>query len=449
MKTNYKKLLGKDIRENGFRDIVENVIDTNIYSKAPLTNSIATNYNLRERLYTLQFYNLTYRYCTDGIFKTLIQQPIIDAFKDFKIVSDLIDEEEKDKLLNLFFEKDLKSIIQDFFFIDRLYGGAILYEDDKQEYSVLNRWEITNTLNNDGITSDYYNTTFDNDIYYLGEKLNKNNLIVLKGVKAPYFIEKMLNGWGLSVVEPLIEPSNLYQKTMNLIYELLDESKIDVYKVEGLKDSVLAGQDKSVVDKIQLTNMLKNFQNAIVLDNNDNFEQKQLTNITAIVDIVKELKLDICSCMKIPAIILWGMSPSGFSSGEYDLLQYQDKIKQEIQPKLKKVLLKVLKRLATENFDMDVEDMDIEFENYTLETRESQENINDKLFQRANQLFQMKLLTKKEYFTYLKNNNIFTETVKCAEEDEYNDNMEEMGGFDMNSNNNQDNNETSKSNFSR
>lgn len=449
MKTNYKKLLDKDIRENGFRDIVENVIDTNRYSKAPLTNSIATNYNLRERLYTLQFYNLTYRYCTDGIFKTLIQQPIIDAFKDFKIVSDLIDEEEKDKLLNLFFEKDLKSIIQDFFFIDRLYGGAILYEDDKQEYSVLNRWEITNTLNNDGITSDYYNTTFDNDIYYLGEKLNKNNLIVLKGVKAPYFIEKMLNGWGLSVAEPLIEPSNLYQKTLNLIYELLDESKIDVYKVEGLKDSVLAGQDKSVVDKIQLTNMLKNFQNAIVLDNNDNFEQKQLTNITAIVDIVKELKLDICSCMKIPAIILWGMSPSGFSSGEYDLLQYQDKIKQEIQPKLKKVLLKVLKRLANENFDMDVEDMDVEFENYTLETRESQENINDKLFQRANQLFQMKLLTKKEYFTYLKNNNIFTETVKCADEDEYNDNMEEMGGFDMNSNNNQDNNETSKSNFSR
>lgn len=427
----------KNIKKNGFKNIVENIANQNLF-KAPITNTISADYNLRQDLYTLNFYNLTYRYCTDGIFKTLIQQPVIDAFKDFRIISNLLDEDDKKKILNIFYKKKLKQIILDLFFMDRLYGGSGLildYNDNDKDYDyiVVNRWELSNTSSN-SVKSDYYKCNVNDNIYYMGEMIEPDNILLLKGQKAPYFIEKMLNGWGLSIVEPLIAPSNLYQKTLNLIYELLDESKIDVYGVDGLKDSVLAGQEKAVIDKIQLTNILKNFQNAIVLDKADTFEQKQIGNINSIVEILKEIKLDICSSMKIPAIILWGMSPSGFSSGEYDLLQYQDKIKQEIQPELKRIIIKVLQIEIENNFNTTIDDLDIEFEGFILQTREMQENINEKLFNRINILYDKKLITKKEMFDYLKSNRILNQNFKAEGEDEYGEGEEE--NFSMNNNEN-------------
>ena len=373
----------KDIKENGLENIMQQVLLNNC-NNIPLSDINTIKKNANYQLLTYDFITLTYKYTNNGLYKTLVQQPIIDAFKNFTIITDQLDEEEKDKLLKVFYEKNLKNIIMELFFMNRLYGGAILYFD-KNDYIVLNRWDITNTTKGT-LKEEYYNSNQQQDYYFLGEKLDKNRMIILTGEKPPYYLKKLLNGWGLSILEVLVEPTNLYEKTLRLIYELLDESKIDIYKVDKLTDSAFTGQDKEIAKKISLMNKNKSFQNAIIMDKEDDFEQKQLTNLSAIVDILKEIKLDICNVMKIPAIILWGMSPSGFSSGEFDLRQYQDKIKQEIQPQLKQVIVEILKREAIKPFDLDITDLDIDFENFIIQTKEEQENTNDKIFNRLKSL---------------------------------------------------------------
>lgn len=419
----------KKIYENGFKNIVDNVIENSILEKkAPLQNIKSADYNLRQDLYTFNFNNLTYRYATDGIFKTLIEQPVLDAFKKFEIITDELDEEEKKKVMNDFYKKDYDLKIKNVMFWDRLYGGACLYYDNN-DYIVFNKWDLSNVEKSNNILDDKVSS--EKDLYFNGIKLEKDNCFILTGIEAPFYLKKFLNGWGLSIVEPLVAPSNLYEKTLNLIYELLDEAKIDVYKVDGLKDSVLAGQDKAVIDKIQLTNILKNYINAIVLDGVDNYEQKQLTNISSITQVLQEIKLDICASMKIPAVILWGMSPSGFSSGEFDLKQYQDKIQQEIQPRLKKVILYVLTRQIKELYNLDIENIDINFQNYIIQTKEQEENTKDKIFNRAKMLFDSKLLTKKELFEILKNENIININTKAEESEEYTEDIGEVDELKM------------------
>lgn len=412
----------KDIKENGLENIMQQVLLNNC-NNIPLSDINTINKNANYQLLTYDFITLTYKYTNNGLYKTLIQQPIIDAFKNFTIITDQLDEEEKDKLLKVFNEKNLKNIIMELFFMNRLYGGAVLYFD-KNDYIVLNRWDITNTTKGT-LKEEYYNSNQQQDYYFLGEKLDKNRMIILTGEKPPYYLKKILNGWGLSILEVLVEPTNLYEKTLRLIYELLDESKIDIYKVDKLTDSAFTGQDKEIAKKISLMNKNKSFQNAIVMDKEDDFEQKQLTNLSAIVDILKEIKLDICNVMKIPAIILWGMSPSGFSSGEFDLRQYQDKIKQEIQPQLKQVIVEILKREAIKLFDLDITDLDIDFENFIIQTKEEQENTNDKIFSRLKSLYDSQLLTKKEFFEALKENNIYKLQAKASEVDEYSQEQQE------------------------
>ena len=168
-----------------------------------------------------------------------------------------------------------------------------------------------------------------------------------------------------------------------------------------------------------------------MLDKNDEFEQKQL-NMAGIVDIIRELKLDICSAVKIPAVILWGMSPSGFSSGEFDLKQYYSNIESELRTQIKTVLLKILKIECKCLFGFIPSDLDFDFYPLLIQSEEQIQNNKDKQFNRAMTLYNNKLLTKKELFEALKQDDIFIQKTKASEEDEYIESQEDMEQMNLN-----------------
>lgn len=430
------KKINKTIK-NGFENIVNNIVNKNGYSLRvpPIQNLMGVDYNTREQLYTLMWPNLSYNYSTNAIFRTLVQQPVLDAFKGgYFIESDLLSSEEIEVLEEELEKADIINKIKNLFFWNRLYGGSgliievenqdtntpwkinYLQKDNKVNFYVANRWELSRSAtSNNKIDSAKYD---DDLVYYYGLPLNKDRLILLNGIDAPTLIRQILNGWGLSVCEGLIAPSNAYNKAMNLIFELIDEAKLDIYSIEGLKESAATGNDKVVIDQIQLVNMLKNFHNSIVLDTNDKYEQRQL-QLTGIVDVIHELKLDIASSVKMPAIILWGMSPSGFSSGEYDLKSYYSNIESELRPAIKHVFLKILRIYCKTLFGVIPNDLNIRFENLIVQSKTEEETAKDREFARLKTMLDSQLLTKKEFFDALKRNNIFIQKTKSSNEDEY------------------------------
>lgn len=443
--------------KNGLQSLVQEVAEAKqenflMCNTAPLQNMFSSDYNLRKNLYTYMWTQLSMRYATDGIFKTLVQQPVLDALRNgIKIISEQLGQEDIDILEQRLIKKDIIKKVKDTFIWNRLFGGAGLiievagqktdeelnlkYIDQNSEinYYSVNRWELSNTsIETGNKIADNQFAKADDTIFYFGNKISRSKILLLKGVEAPYYIKQLLMGWGLSVCEPLVAPSNAYQKSMNLIYELIDESKIDVYSISGLKETLAANQQNIVVDQIQLTNLLKSYQNALVLDSEDKYEQKQL-NLSGIVEIIRELKLDICSAVKIPAVILWGMSPSGFSSGEFDLKSYYGNIESELRPEIKQFLLKILKIECKNLFGFIPDDLDLEFYPLLIQTETEVQTAKDREFARIKMMYDSKLLTKKEFFEALKQNNIFTNKTLASEENEYTEeqNFEDFDKLDL------------------
>ena len=412
--------------ENGLRNVA-NQLGCNPYFKAPLQNPYSTYINTRENIYTIDRTNLNYRFCTDGIFKKIVVQRVDDALKgELNIISDLLSPEQIDELKDNINEKNIIETVKRLLYWDRLFGGAGLIcevegqdsseiltfssinQGDKINYYAVDRWEFSNTpyTSSDQIKS----ARIDEEFYYYDHIINKSRILLLRGISAPSLVRPILQGWGLSVVEPLIAPSNNYQKALNLIYELMDEAKVDVYKINGLNTTLLAGDDKVIKDKLEVVNELKNFMKAIAMDGDDDFIQKQL-NLTGIIDIIHELKLDICSAMDYPITKLFGTSPSGFNSGDSELRMYNSTVEADTRPAVFNILKKILKLECKCLFGIYVDDLKLTLPPLETLNQEQLEGAKDREFARLMQLKDRDLIQQETLEQAINTASLFTDNI--------------------------------------
>jgi phage-related protein (TIGR01555 family) len=144
------------------------------------------------------------------------------------------------------------------------------------------------------------------------------------GTEAPAYIRIRLQGWGMSALECCVRSLQAYIKFENLVFELLDESKVDVYKILGFNTALLSGAGTEMArQRILEGNRMKNFQNAIVMDKEDEYEQKKLGEMFAgLASLWEQLRLNLCADTGIPMSVLFGVQSTGFSSGEDALKNY-------------------------------------------------------------------------------------------------------------------------------
>ena len=345
---------------------------------------------------------------------------------ELNITSDLLSPEQIDELKDDIREKNIIETVKQLLYWDRLFGGAGLIcevegqdssevltfeninQGDKINYYAVDRWEFSNTpyTSSDQIKS----ARIDEEFYYYDHIINKSRILLLRGIAAPSLVRPILQGWGLSVVEPLIAPSNNYQKALNLIYELMDEAKVDVYKINGLNTTLLAGDDKIVKDKLEIVNKLKNFMKAIAMDSEDDFIQKQL-NLTGIVDIIHELKLDICSAMDYPITKLFGTSPSGFNSGDSELKMYNSTVESEIRPYIFDIIKKILKLECKCLFGVYINDLQLSLPPLENLNQEQLEGAKDREFARLMQLKDRDLIQQETLEEAINTASLFTDNI--------------------------------------
>ena len=235
----------------------------------------------------------TYAYTMHGVIRTLVDQPVYDAFRgglDFK--SDELDEDDVQVLQDyLKKEKVLKALV-DALRWDRLYGGAGLILNTNQNYATkfkpdsvtensklgfiaADRWELS--LQGIPFQQDGAQNPVIERFDYYGRTVDASRVVKIIGEEAPALAKRRLQGWGMSVFECVLREINQYLKNQNVLFELMDEAKIDVYKLKDFNSKVLSklAQGK-VVRRITMANALKNFANAIMIDSEDDYEQKQL-----------------------------------------------------------------------------------------------------------------------------------------------------------------------------
>ena len=370
--------------------------------------------NLRYNLLSNHRQTLSEMYVEHGIVQTLVDQPVDDAFSSgFDIITDQLSQEEKEEVLVYLEKNKVTAVIKQAMKWARLYGGGaviILTKQDPSKPLNLDRiydfsdvrfksadmWELYNDAQNlqngenplEDDKTEFYN--------YYGIKVHKSRVLIVSGKEAPAFIRPRLRGWGMSELERLVRSLNQYLKNQDVVFELLDEAKVDVYGVQGMNSALLSatGTNK-IAQRIQMANQLKNYQNAITMDAEDTYEQKQMS-FSGLDGMLVQIRQGVAADLKMPVTKLFGVSSAGFNSGEDDIENYNSMIESEIRAKSKYIVIEAISIVCKKLFDFIPDDLMIEFSPLRILSAEQQENVKDKQFERIMRSYDRGLISAKE-----------------------------------------------------
>jgi phage-related protein (TIGR01555 family) len=375
---------------------------------------------INNRWYLISNYRqlLSQLYVEHGIVQTLIDQPVDDAFRaGFEIKTGQLDADEIEGL-KIFWERigAGRALMQAIKWTRLFGGGAVLIITDQDpatplnikeikegrpiEFRAVDMWELYFNQQNvegdlsvgGGIGMDTNAEFFD----YYGKKIHKTRVLKIEGKAAPSFIRPRLRGWGMSELERLVRSINQYLKNQDVIFELLDEAKVDVYKIKGFNGALLNQEGTNKISqRIQGANMIKNYNNALTMDAEDDYAQKQVA-FTGLAEILIQIRQGIAADLKMPVTKLFGVSAAGFNSGEDDIENYNSMIEGEVRSKVKFLVVEILQICCQRELGFIPDDLMIEFGPLRVLNAVEEEEVKNHQFNRVMSSFQSGLIPAEE-----------------------------------------------------
>ena len=385
---------------------------------------------------------LSEAYAEFGIVQTLVDQPVSDAFRTGYIVkTDQLDDSQKRKLYYYIERNRINEIIMEAFNWSRLFGGSGIIintdqkpdtpldyskitEDSPLEFLAADMWELYTDI---PMWNPWENMSQASTYNYYGMRLNRSRVLPIMGKKPPSFIRNRLRGWGMSELESVVRSINSYLKNQDLIFELLDEAKVDVYQLNGFNTAMLTAQGTRVAEKrVQTANTLKSYLNALVLDTTDKYDQKQLS-FNGLSDILNQIRQGVAADLKMPLTKLFGVSAAGFNSGEDDIENYNSMIESEVRSKAKPVVVSVLEVICQKLFGFIPDDMNIEFKSLRILSAEQEENMKNSKFNRLIEAVANGLATPEQFMVGCNNEDLLP--ITFTQEDIENASQRDMVEF--------------------
>lgn len=354
-------------------------------------------------------------YAEHGLIQTVVDVPVDDGLRGgVEIKTKQLSEEQIHTLMAALERNNDINIVGQAMKWNRLYGGAgvvIMTDQDPEspldidaigadtplEFRALDMWELFWDKQN----AEAYNPQIqehDFEFYsYYGTKLHKSRVMKMKGIQPPSFIRPRLRGWGLSVIESLVRSINQYFKTNDLCFEVLDEFKLDIFKIKNLTSTLMSATGTAQVQqRVALANKQKNYQNAITMDAEDDYVQKQLS-FSGIAEILAQIRIQIAGDLRMPITKIFGISATGFNSGQDDIENYNAMIESTIRSKCKYDILKIIEIRCQKLFGFIPTDLTIEFEPLRILSQEQEENVKTQKFNRVFQAVQSGLITTEQF----------------------------------------------------
>jgi phage-related protein (TIGR01555 family) len=155
--------------------------------------------------------------------------------------------------------------------------------------------------------------------------------------------------WGMSVIEYtwniLKACGSVLQGIVNVLYEFI----VGKYKIKGLEDKMAAGNEKLVIQRIEIIQMFKSVLNAVLLDAEGGEDYiRDSASVAGIADLLDRLMMFLAAVSNIPVTRLFGRSPAGMNAtGEADLRNYYDDVSTQQGLKLRKPLQRLIDILST------------------------------------------------------------------------------------------------------
>ena len=212
-------------------------------------------------------------YSEHGIVQTFVDLPVDDAFRGGVIKrSGQLSPEEIEELDRAERRTGaLREFVQAKKWARLFGGGAVLIitdqpadtplkplnQGDRLAFKAVDMWELytdgesykSDNQNNIEF-ADHISMLEQTEFFtYYGIKIHKSRVVPIKGITAPSLLRNRMRGWGVSVCEAIVRSINEYLKAKNLSYEVLDEFKVDVYKIKNLISSLQSSTGTNTVAK--------------------------------------------------------------------------------------------------------------------------------------------------------------------------------------------------------
>lgn len=331
---------------NSFDALVQSFAGT-----SDLNNFDSIIYNTGYNVVTIQYMALAYLYKSEGIIQAAIDMPVQDGFRGgLELISqtELMDKDDikilGDDLDRTSFFKTFKTAMN----WARLFGGAAIIIENGQNpqtpltlqnarnrpmnFIACHRWELTSPLRFP-----------ENGFYtFYGQRIHMSRVRTLAGKEAPYPINMILQGWGMSEVEHIVQPLNIFLRTQNVVYDILKEAKVDVFRFEGFAQQLSSQRGtQQMLQRLNTSNRAKSTNNALVMDVKDEYEQKQMS-WSGLAEIWKENRIGLSCNLRIPMPKLFGTSAGGNNAGEDDIENYVGMVESEVREEAKPLLYELL-----------------------------------------------------------------------------------------------------------
>lgn len=275
-------------------------------------------------------------------FRKIVDIPPFDEVREWRTWLGLdtkqvaaVDEEEK--------RLDIRRKVRDARILARKDGGALLMmgvagQDPAQPLgpvargalqfvTVLSRWEVSpgprdnNPMSPSHGGPEYYTLT---DM--AATRVHPSR--VIRFIGNPIRDRRYYDGWGESLWIEMRDAVSKADQIAAGVAALVDEAKIDVVRIKGLMGNIATTEYETLLARRWSSIMtLKSSVNALMLDGEDEYEQKTLT-FQGLTDIQNNALMIMAGKADIPATRLLGRSPQGMNAtGESDLRNYYDRIR--------------------------------------------------------------------------------------------------------------------------
>lgn len=249
--------------------------------------------------------------------------------------------------------------------LGRLYGGGAIYMSDGNDseqplrvvkagdlkfMSVLTRWE----LQSDQLNPNPVDETYLEPVMYTVNsqttgsiRVHPSRIVRFYGNSIPKQNSTYDDLWSDSILEAVDQAIRDATSGQQGIAQLIQEAKIDVIKLKGLMNSVSnVKYRQAIIERNALAMQTKSMTNALMLDGEDTWEQKQVS-FQGLPDVMRLMVQIVSGAADIPATRFLGQSPQGMSAtGESDMRNYYDRIGSDQELKLRPSQQKVMDAVA-------------------------------------------------------------------------------------------------------
>lgn len=337
---------------------------------------------------------LSYIYKNNGVIQAMIDQPVDDAFRKGLIIKTKDESFSDEDIAEIQFDLKVQSVTRTYSQGEkwaRLFGGSgIIIDVAGQEpnqpldiselkkgqqvaFYPADLWELNITSDGSlGERKPYFDFNGEPAPYiFYGKRIHKSRIIRLIGKEAPSQLRAILRGWGMSMVESMIDPLANFYELNNLTSNFIEQGKIDVFKILGLNDALsMEGGEEAILNKMAITNASKSINNGMAIDKEDDFQQKQIS-MSGVPELREQNRIELGASTRMPLTKTYGINSAAFNTGEDGMENYNGMVESTIRTPSEFKWIRILQIMFQVRFGRYPQDIDVSF--YPLRTLTSKE----------------------------------------------------------------------------